>query len=241
MLQDGKIIPLKNIKDIDAKLSGEIYAGIQYLCDLSNCESVKILFPDEYASFLKKHRQDFETQKQKDIEYYKEPQDKKYAQEREYVEPSSWEIVSAITSAIKVQQYYVGVDNPKSMYSFYIDYSTWFFPLDVAGYTQLLRLGNKWEKQSGLYGEVDAAGEKFVIKNGEEILDEFDFMSVQNTLREKFGTVENLPLSKEDMTFSMKGKKYEIQLLLENISFKNPEYTGTDTYYPSINGYILIR
>lgn len=141
MLQNNEVVPLNNFKDIDPKLSGDIYDGIRYLCDLNSCESIKELFSVQYNAFAEKHKQDFENQNQKDLEYYKNDQDQiKLIQTRKYYPPYSWEIVQAITDTIKVAPYYGSDMYVDRSYNYSIDYKTPYFPIDVTGYSQLYQM-----------------------------------------------------------------------------------------------------
>lgn len=243
ILQDGTITPLKNEKDIDGKLSGEIYDGISYLCNLNDCESIKTLFSKEYTDFLKRHRADFDTQSQKDREYYvQNAKELEAIQERKYQEPGYWEIITAITSAIKVRQYYANeTDTGVKNYSFYKDYKSDIFPLQTTGYSQVIRLGYKPEIVTGLYAEVDSKVNYISLKNETATLDTFDLKEVQKTLIEKYGESYNTPLSKEDLTFTLKWQKYEVVVLFENISFSENTWTDSKGFYASANGYMLIK
>lgn len=56
-----EIISLEKYENINPELSGEIYAGIDYICGFDNCNKIKQLFPDIYADILKKDMQDYDN------------------------------------------------------------------------------------------------------------------------------------------------------------------------------------
>ena len=105
ILQDGII--KTDVKNTDPKLSGEIYDGINYICKLNNCDSIKEIFNSEYKEFEIKHRETFEERKAEDLNTYaSDADDLPKVKEREYRKPSKWEIVNAITDKIHVKRYY---------------------------------------------------------------------------------------------------------------------------------------
>ena len=48
ILQDGKIVPLTNVRDISKELSNDIASGISYVCDFRDCKIITQLFVDQY-------------------------------------------------------------------------------------------------------------------------------------------------------------------------------------------------
>gem|GEM_PF-1712973 len=116
ILQNNKIIPLKNYSDISQSLSKNIYSGIEYSCNFNNCEKIKKLFPKIYKEILEKDKKDWEENIKKQIKqieknknkkkckykkYYKyqinDCYNKKYLKslrEEKYKEPYKWEIIS---------------------------------------------------------------------------------------------------------------------------------------------------
>ena len=99
MIQEGNIVNASN--NINPKLSGEIYDGINYICKLNNCRSIKDLFSNQYKEFLVEHKKQFEENKLRDIESYdNNALYKNKVEEREYQEPSRWEIVNALTEKV---------------------------------------------------------------------------------------------------------------------------------------------
>jgi hypothetical protein len=83
ILQNGKIVPLKEKNAISRELSNEIASGIEYLCQFKNCERIQKIFPEQYANLSVKHTT---------------------TREYESYTPSKWEIVSSITEAIGVTE-----------------------------------------------------------------------------------------------------------------------------------------
>lgn len=76
ILKDGAIVPLMNYEDIGSTLSTDVYDGIEYMCDFSECAKIKILFADELNDAEKKGG------------------------------ANKWEIVKTISDAIKVRYSY---------------------------------------------------------------------------------------------------------------------------------------
>ncbi len=128
ILKNNEIIIPENASDIEAKLSGEIYEGISYVCEWNHCDSLKELFPIQYAEILQKHKEDFEKNKVLNI---KNSLSEETLQAEEYNEPNSWEIVSALTQKLKVQQYYPNGSNESAYMTYTKDYNENIFPLEV--------------------------------------------------------------------------------------------------------------
>lgn len=124
ILQDGTIVPLTDARDIDEKLSGQIYDGIDYICDFDNCRAVKEIFPKIYEELLERDKKDFEARKW-NYSYYNKNSD------IEYSEPGKWEIIRYVTDKIKVQRYndYWYQADTKYLYS-----RGNMYPLDISGY-----------------------------------------------------------------------------------------------------------
>jgi hypothetical protein len=80
ILQNEKIVPLPTGKEISAELSENIYSGISYVCDFSDCEKIKTLFANEL-------KEDYDTRK--NDQYFS------YSNRK-------WKIVNAVTTSIKV-------------------------------------------------------------------------------------------------------------------------------------------
>lgn len=51
------------MKMIYPKIYQNIYSQINYLCSINNCKSIKKLFEKEYNVFLKKHKDEYTSQK----------------------------------------------------------------------------------------------------------------------------------------------------------------------------------
>lgn len=96
ILQDGKIVPLQDKKDISRELSNDIASGIDYICNYDDCNTIRTLFPGQYEKAL--------TDGKKEWEQYQ------YEGKEPYTEPSKYQIVNAVTEYIKVERTY-GYDN----------------------------------------------------------------------------------------------------------------------------------
>jgi hypothetical protein len=80
--QGGKILPAQ--KDIDPKLSNEIYEGIVYVCDFRQCEKIRTLFPERMIELEKEQQEEW----------------KKYNTDRPYNGLTPWTIVTAVTDSL---------------------------------------------------------------------------------------------------------------------------------------------
>jgi hypothetical protein len=92
------------------------------------------LFSVKYTEFAKKHKADFEKNRQDDLVRYKDESNIiKETIERVYSEPNKWEIVTAITDYIKVKSYYDAMTEDQIEYlNFHIDYkNNDLFPIDT--------------------------------------------------------------------------------------------------------------
>lgn len=145
ILQEGKIVPLIENSAISSELSNDIYDGIEYVCGFNDCEKIKNLFSVQYEAFVEKHKADYKKNREDEkLKYAGDANMLKYIEKNEYQEPSKWEIVSALTNEIKIYQNYGNQsDDEIAYYSFYIDSTSDFFPLELDGYDQMIRIDNQ--------------------------------------------------------------------------------------------------
>ena len=78
ILEDGNIKPLTNYTDIDGALSTDIYDGIDYMCDYSECSQIKTLFAKQLEGKEKESRETFERNKAENLQFQKDNPDGKY-------------------------------------------------------------------------------------------------------------------------------------------------------------------
>lgn len=237
ILQGGIITPLSSPKDISKEHSDDIYSGIDYACDFSECRRIKELFAKELVTPSMKAEADW----------------KKWNTKTGSVYPgmSKWEIVNAVTDAIKVQQSYAydAAKNTK-----YLQYNTLYqpdapYPLTLeAGYTKLVRI----------YGADDSI---INIKNsGINVIYPYITMNpdTASALYHR-GSGDTLPLTftppadladtttptgldQKDLTFALSGRSLDVKVYLQNFAVRNPDYSGTGGYnYYSISGIGLVK
>ena len=240
MISDNNISPAE--QNIEPKLSGEIYDGINYICKLNNCDSIKELFSEQYDKFLIEHKLAFEENKKKDLEFYKENTVMlESIKDREYKEPSRWEIVQAITDTIWVQAYY-RPNQPENIYhNFYLNAEqSQHFPISVVWYEKLIRIdqGN-YGLTLETYININSVNENLSVTINGDTEEVIDISSVFSALR-SIGSQWKENLSSQEMTFEIQWESLEWKLFLENISFpKNKSDNEIDRGYAS--GYLLIR
>lgn len=146
ILKDGTITPLSSPKDISKELSNDIYSGIEYICDFSECHAIRDLFKNEIAEASIKSEADW----------------KKWNTMTGSVYPgiNKWEIISAVTDKIKVQMAY-SYDN--NLNQRYIQYNTSYqyenpYPLTIEnGYTKIVRISGGISNYDTLLNEKDAS------------------------------------------------------------------------------------
>lgn len=145
---DGSIHPLQNYQDIDEQLSKDIANGIDYLCNLSNCKTIKHLFANELASEMKKTKNEIlqKIKKKKSIldhlpgtekaEIKKEKKDLRKLMRDLKQGMNTREIKSFIREKIKVTEN--NWEYGKSGYdNIYFDRWKDFFPIDITWYEKI--------------------------------------------------------------------------------------------------------
>ena len=228
--------------DIDPKLSGEIYDGINYICKLNNCDSIKDVFSKQYEEFVIEHQKDFDDNQAREIEWYKDsPAMIKSIEDREYRDPSRWEIVSAITDKMQVEKYYTR-NQPENIYhNFYLNAEqSQHFPISVVWYEKLIRIdqGNFGLKLQ-TYISINSLSETLSIVIDWKIQETINIWDVFIELK-SIGSEWREALSNNEMTFDIRWESIEGRLFLENISFqKNSSDVTEDRGYAS--WYMLIR
>lgn len=243
ILQNWKIVPLKNYSDIKENLSKDIYNWINYLCNYNDCKSIKILFNDIYLELDKKNKQEFENLKSKDkIVYKNDEKNLKAINSRIYNWPNSWEIVSEISEKIKVKSYFEINNNEVESIYLYLNPEESIYPIDINWYKKIHRINNYTLKKD-LNTINYTSKNKIEIKENWTIFDEIDLSDVSKKLWELYKNTKNNNISKENMTYELSWKKWIYKLILENYNIKNPSYTWTwkENIYSNIDWYLLTK
>lgn len=244
ILQNSKIIPLKDYSDITQELSKEIYNWIDYLCGYNDCKTIKVLFSEIYADLYKKKKEEFEKTQIEDEKIYKN--DEKYLKEikaRTYNWPSSWDIVFEISSNIKVKSYFEDNYNSPTVY-LHIDFTKEsVFPLDIKWYSKILKIDN-YNSDNNL-SNVKYSEEKNILELKENgiIIDEIDLKDVLKNLEDIYQKTKNDAISKENMTYELSWKRWDYKIILENATIKNPAFTWNlnEKVYINFNWYVLVK
>lgn len=225
ILQWDIIVPLENISDIDAQLSWEIYAGIQYLCALNNCESIERLFPEQYQQVL--------NQKYDLTASY--PLDTNF-------DLTSWETISWITEILNVERYVRNSNYDDSYHSVNMNltYYDTHFPMDTTGYTTVSELTYNtiaYQKMNTLNARIDTRNQQLVVEKWEEVLETLSMSDIFSTLKNI-----NSPVSDpEKMVFELQGARYDVKIFLDSIRFPLEEVGESEYYRGHANGYVLLR
>lgn len=244
IIDGANITPLKEYEDIDNGLSKEIYSGIEYVCDYDNCDKIKVLFNDRYQEFAKKHKADFEKNKQEDLVRYKN--EKNIIEDttnRVYSEPTKWEIVTEITDYIKVKSYFDATSEDKIEYlNFHIDYkNNDVFPIGITWYNKIYRLWST-NQQYIEYWKIDTYKKSIDLIENWKTLEQIDISTIIDKLYTNYKLDKKLDLKKEDMIFEVTWKNWIYKVILENIDIKNPLYkwvANIDNNYS--NWYIMVK
>jgi len=237
ILQEWKIVPLENKKDISRELSNDIYSGIEYICNFDNCQYIKDTFPEQYSALIEESKKEWEDNK---ITY-------KYDENQKYSEPNRWSIVSAITNAIKVERTYGYNEDAVPKYLQFNNYKDQY-PLTVTGYDRVVSVygsgnyvGDSANKATHEYITIDPDTSRFSYYRGSELL----WQDELPTKEQLTTSLAGREVSREDLSFALTGENYDIRLELQNYALRNPEYTetvdGKKYEYFSISGIALIR
>lgn len=232
------IVPLKNYEDIDKNLSKEIYEWINYLCGYNDCKSMKNLFSQIYIDIEKKSKDDFEKSLIWGFGSYSS------SEKRVYNGPSSWEIVDGITKIIKVKSYFENMDDSQleTLY-FYIDGGEGLFPLDITGYSKMMRINESYTKHPSLNSGFDLVHQTLEINENGKIFDTLDIKPIIKNLENTYKTDKKTSLSRKNMIYEIAWKNGSYKIILENISIKNPLYIWkvNENIYNNIWWYILVK
>lgn len=261
ILKDWIITPLENFENIDKELSTNIYSGIEYLCDFNKCSAIKNLFPLIYKKIEEKDKIEWTKNKEDNIKNYKEAIVKYAETDRERVKDNekilkrtleekyewvnSWKIITEITKKIKVQQYNSNLNENLLNKSIYIsiDSSEWIFPIEIQGYSKILRLENNNNVSEDEYWNINILKEQIEIIKNREII---EIINIKNELNEILTKYENsliTTFSKKDLTFEITSNNKTYKVIFENLDLQNPKYKWwpDDNLYYYANWYLLMR
>ncbi|MFP4616889.1 MAG: DUF4153 domain-containing protein [Candidatus Paceibacterota bacterium] len=196
ILADGEITPLESYDAIDARLSGKIYGGIEYLCDFHGCDTLESIFTDKLEELRQADRQEFEERKEEKLEDLEagdaSAEDILRVEEQQYTGMSKWEMIRELTEYLKVEQW-TGSQNirrePK-----YLNFENALGSdvgksIDIDGYEHYVSLHSSeegWDRYIDLQKEegrsvegvwsafVDNQGSELKIYKGEQSVESLD-------------------------------------------------------------------
>lgn len=198
ILQDGIIVPLKKYSDIDNKLSANIASGLSYVCDFKDCKSLKELFPKVVKNLEEKNKSDFEKNKKRYPEAYRE----KYLPEI-----SKWRLLSEIKDYIKVKEYHLWSNLNRNILNLSTQDSD-IYPIKTQG-VHYIDIIDTYDISSNY---IDL--EKKVMYYND---DSFDLSDIFNALEKQELGSDYHEMTKEDMTFNIENENYSIQIIIRSI------------------------
>lgn len=238
ILQNWKIIPLKNFWDIDEKLSENIYSEIEYLCNFHNCKKIKILFEEIYIKAETENKINFQKNKQKDLEnnITKNKEIIQEIEDRKYYPLSNWEIVYKITENIKVRNYFD--KNNVNEYIFFNNNEN-IFPLDIKWYSEIIEIDNNdFKNVKKIYWKINLNENTINIIDNWQIIDTINLKEYLDKIYNNYKINKNTNLTKQELTLEIKNYK----IIFIGITIKNQEYKWENTILDYwFNWYILVK
>jgi hypothetical protein len=136
---------------------------------------------------------------------------------------------------------------PNNTPTFAIHVENAVFPIEIEWYEKFALLGNEdGEERWETYVTISIENGKLQIHDTQGIGETIpiDFKTpIYETLIEKYGVpseYENA-LSKEELTFNVKGNNYEVRVYLDNLRIINPTYQWNKLPYTYVSGYALVK
>ena len=107
LLDNGEIETLEKYDDIEKRLSGEIYGGINYLINYHGKATIEGIFQKEIDVINNNHKEEWEKSKRKRLEELVggDEDDIKRVEDWEYDEIENWDLRQKLTETIKVKDY----------------------------------------------------------------------------------------------------------------------------------------
>lgn len=244
ILQNGDIKPLAQYTDIDNELSGEIYDGVRYMCDYSECAQIKKLFAKQLVEKEKQSRADFDK-------IIQDPSAPGYQyQDHTYKWLSSYEIVQTITDVIKVRSNRYNDTSIQKYINFRANYNDNLYPIQLDGYQYMEEVfaNNDAQPKIHKYGDswivLDTEKKELTVYQKNVATETISIAPmIAKILSENNGT-NDTTVPKTSLVFDIKWTKTDVRLLLQNISIPNPKYVNTDSsfsYYQYNNWYALVK
>lgn len=235
ILKNWEIFPLKNYEDINSNLSKNIYDWINYLCNLNDCQSIKILFQNEYSELLNNthtNETGIENKSSNSSSFQKTSRLNKYS------------IVSWITEKIKVKSYNWNLFINNLLY-FQLWKNNALFPLDISWYSKIISISdnNNVADSEKDYAIINIENNYINLFSPRQIWDVIITKEIKDRLLSIYKETWDTTLRRSEMIFDLKWKSWKVyKIMFENISLKNPEYlwNSNNSYY-NVRWYILIK
>jgi hypothetical protein len=263
-----KIIPLKNVSDIEKDLSKNIYDWIDYLCNFDNCNQIKNLFPIIYKEILEKDKKDWEKRKKEDLEKIEENKWKKEGEyhkkywyaigydecynskrkkeilKRKYKWPSKWTIVDKITDKIKVERYHYK-NHERKYISINIKYHNEIFPINTNWYSNIIYFNSdihSGRENTTAYAKINLEKQSIsIIYSWGKKTDTIYIKDVFDTLQKRYKKTWETKALKKDLTFEVVQNSKKYKIIFSRIDIKNPKYDENkdSNSYSYSKGYLL--
>ena len=208
ILKNNQIIIPKNESDIDQELSWKIHDAIWYLINNHSMESIEYIFPNIIKQVIQEDKDNWLKRKYNDVDNYKWIQD--------------WELIEWLRKKLKVKYYSKNLKIDRFIDYRLKDYDL-FYPLQIKGYTSMYNIiqkENDWQ-----INKIEPNMKSFLFDNKKNILEYREWEKIIETIELKpfFNKLEKInreELSKEQMTFEIQTKEYDVKILFKNINIE---------------------
>jgi len=229
ILQGQEIVPLNDSKDISQELSGEIYDGIKYICNINDCSSIKEIFKEQYSKYEVQHKIDFEEDQELYPEIYGT---------RNYSTPSKWQVVEHITDYIKVVPTYNYTNTPKYL-SYSISHNKSIFPLEIQWFNKVLQVSPAEQSaKSGERIQIDTEKKQLSLYIWNILSATTDISGIIDSIVKN--PAWELPIS--EVYHDISSGEIQGRLILTDVSIPNPKHTdNSHSFYKRVSWYFLVK
>ncbi len=232
LMQNGAIVKGTGTT-IEPTLQNDIYSGIQYVCDFDECSRLKELFPAEYQKAYDESKKNWDSYT--------------YESKTAYDGPSSYEIVSAVTTSLWINYRY-DAENPTINKYIQLGNEKWIedntlYPISVTGYDNMVRIYSDFNASPATsYLQVKPDSNEIIfVDNG--TTSTFSLAEFNDKLRSTYGTENRWNIPTEALITTVSNENYEIKLIFQSYSILNTSWQpgSGDTNYYGVSGFALIK
>jgi len=252
ILQDGSIAPLADTKSIDAKLSGEIYEGIEYICNSHGCDTLRPLFTDAMIEIQAKDIERFEQEKKDSISREKDmikqekdteikaiyEQDLQNIEESTYTPMRNWSMIQSLTEYLGVHPYdrYGRDVQGVQQYKNFTSSENRDGALRISGYDYMVRINDfnspkipdavllNIKEDVGKKEEATLQYSARINMNTEELkIMRGDELVETLSVHDAFAGI--ISGDTERLTFTIRGSEVQVKVALSDLTLPNPEWT----------------